>query len=439
MAVCLNHEAFDDVMGHDAEHVPSTADDDDDTYQLQHITHKGPPPRKPPSPMSQLPISIVGAGISGLVLGRCLLSRGIRAAIFEKSRPSLHKNSHGITLHSRTYLPLLRVLNLDETTFKQRVAVDAPAGGEGLLTAAPGTSDADSASFRANRGRLEHLLAEGLDISWEHEVASASLGSSPVLKFTNGTEHPSAVIVGADGPHSRIRAIATADAAADAALKVLPYATYNGKRTLTAHDFEQALAPSMRHTTVLRQRVANAYLEISVSERSSAADDDDGGAVTISYTYSRPARTAEHDEHDPLFRPDRPKDGARDGPPDALFAELAGLREQLRGPFRVVFDAAAVRGDRLLNWLMRAARVPLGVGGGAAGVVLLGDAVHAEPILGGEGANLAVEDALCLADVLAGGGAAEAFYSLRGAAWEESVRESEGRLAEMHGLLRSSL
>lgn len=387
--------------------------------------------------MSHLPVSIVGAGISGLVLGQCLLSHGIHAVIFDKARSSAHRNNHAITLHPRAYQPLLQVLGLDETTFKQRVAVDAEAevDGQGQLSS---DNSAPDLSFRANRRRFEQLLAQHLDISWEHQVdavtlASTSLHRAASLSVRNGGTHPSSVIVGADEPHSQVRAAITPTESQEVEpLRILPFAAYNGRRLLSHDRYDASLGPFMAHTTVLEQRIADCFLQLSISDRTK-----DG--VLVSYTYSRPARAG--DEHDPLYRPRRSKEGAQDIP-DAFIAELASLADQLDEPFRAVFDGDAMRHDRLLNWLMRAAPRPLACdadwceeAAARGGVVLLGDAVHAEPILGGEGANVAIEDGMRLADVLVGGEEPRnlmGFYDARRDVWERSVRESERRLAGLH-------
>lgn len=312
--------------------------------------------------MSQLQVSIIGAGISGLVLGRCLLQRGLQPVLFEKARHSPRRNDYGITLHSSTYGPLLKVLGLDDTTFRQRVAVDSANGGLGL------TDAKERSSFRANRNRFEQLLAEGLDVRWEHELESLNQHS---LHFKNGKSHSSSVLVGADGPHSQVRNLI----GVDAKLQVLPFATYNGKRRVSSTDFQTKFAPAMQGRCAIEQRVSDALLQISINDRTSEE-------VSISYTYSRPAREGD----DQLYRPERSKDAAKQMP-EAFFQELKQVGFDLEEPYKSVFDVETLRKDRLLNWLMRSLHLPTELLSDAAkdGVVLLGDAVHAEPILGGQG------------------------------------------------------
>jgi 2-polyprenyl-6-methoxyphenol hydroxylase-like FAD-dependent oxidoreductase len=324
--------------------------------------------------MSPLRVLIVGAGPAGLVLGRCLHHRGIPAIIYEKAKPSPHRNSYGITLYAQFYRPLLKVLDLDETTFRKRVAVDAQIGGMGKVTA--NVSD-EEGGFRANRSRFEGLLAEGLDVRWESEVESIDLGSSSEGEVTvalkGGEKQTPTVVVGADGPHSIVREAV----AKGVELKVLPYATYNGKRRVSVEEFQKTFKPAMGEGNKLEQRMGDALLQISVGDR-------DEEKVSLSYVYSRAPRGKKGE--DTLYRPEREKGAAREMP-EELFAELGVLAGKLEEPFRTVFDAETVRKDRLLNWLMRSLHMDVGQLREAAkgGVVLLGDAVHAEPILGGEG------------------------------------------------------
>ena len=92
--------------------------------------------------------------------------------------------------------------------------------------------------------------------------------------------------------------------------------------------------------------------------------------------------------------------------PDARFREVDRIRHELHDAFEFMCDPETMMKDRMLNWLMRTLLVERSVLDQArqSGVVLLGGAVHAEPILGGPGANEAIEDGIRLAEVLVQGG-----------------------------------
>ena len=73
--------------------------------------------------MLRHPIIIVGAGVAGLTLGRCLRHHGIPAVILEQVS-SLPRHHYGITLHSWAYRPVLSLLQSDENEFREKLAVD---------------------------------------------------------------------------------------------------------------------------------------------------------------------------------------------------------------------------------------------------------------------------------------------------------------------------
>jgi 2-polyprenyl-6-methoxyphenol hydroxylase-like FAD-dependent oxidoreductase len=75
------------------------------------------------------------------------------------------------------------------------------------------------------------------------------------------------------------------------------------------------------------------------------------------------------------------------------------------------------------------------------GIVVMGDSVHAGPILGGYGANAAVKDGVEMAEqIIANGteGLSE-FYEPRYENWRKYVDMSERQLAEMHGKVQPNL
>ncbi|KAL9106332.1 MAG: hypothetical protein Q9187_008570 [Circinaria calcarea] len=373
--------------------------------------------------MSSTPITIVGAGLAGLTLGRSLAQKGIQAVIYERASSSPRYN-HGITLHPSTYQPLLRILQLDENTFHEKVAVDAQQGGEGHLSSTHLVthSSYEDSSIRCHRGKLELLLREGQDIQWDHtlkEFETFPQSRGVTASFQNGTRIDSHYLVGCDGAHSMTRQIL----ATTMKLKVLPYVVFNGKRHYSRAEYQERLAPHLKDSVLIQMRKGNVLLGIALDEHTVSNH-------TVSYTYSRPAR----DGNDPLHKPDRATIGATDIPQE-VFEELEALKD-IDEPFADVFNAKNVRNDRLLHWLMRSLMPDREEAQKLAGqgVILVGDAVHAMPILGGEGANVAIMDGIKLAEHIAGRGLEdmESFSSSRFETWKKAVTSSERRLDEMH-------
>ncbi|KXT18013.1 hypothetical protein AC579_9603 [Pseudocercospora musae] len=376
-------------------------------------------------------ITIIGAGISGLTLARTLLTKhGIKARIVEKAGKSVNRHDYGITLHASAYTRLLGILKVDEQGFKKRVAVDAGIGGTGKMVMRRGSGgssssgDDDDESFRANRSRLEEMLGEGLDVEWESEVEDVRVeeGGKKIVvaavKDGDGLikqqEEESDMVVGADGAHSKVRR----RFAAEVDFKTLPFAVYNGRRMVRHEDWEAKRINALLEGKVVEQKVGKAIFQVSLNDCSREE-------LSVSYTYSRPARTKEEDA---LFRPERPKHAAREMP-EELFSEIGEVRGKLEEAFRTVFDPNLMRTDRLLNWLMRTARVDRQKLREAAdqGVALLGDSAHAQPILGGMGANEAIEDAIHLAAALEKGSrdSMKQYVNERYGVWEVGLAASE--------------
>jgi 2-polyprenyl-6-methoxyphenol hydroxylase-like FAD-dependent oxidoreductase len=378
--------------------------------------------------MTQQPISIIGAGIGGLTLARCLLKYGIPAVLYERM-PSTPRHSYGVTLHASSYRPLLKVLEIDEWTFKRRIAVDGAIGGSGKINpralVRPGDIDADS--FRAHREKLERLLREGLNFQWEHELEKVEKGPSGMsLHLKGGQKLDSSVIIGVDGPHSNTRK----SLSPDTPLEVLPFVAFNGKRRVKKALWDSVYAPHMQDSTMIELKRGEVIMNIQVNEQM-------GDLVSISWVYSRPA----HNASDPLYRPNRPVSGATDIP-DEFYEEIGALKN-LQQPFREVFDKEKLQMERVLSWLMRTVEVELEELQELAkkGVFFMGDAVHAEPIIGGEGANAAIRDGVSLAECISTNGmeGIPAWYDAQYPGWESGIRKSEKAIAEIHSDPKSSL
>lgn len=365
------------------------------------------------------PIAIIGAGLSGLTLGLCLKHRGIAAVVYDRATSSPRYN-YGIVLQSSTYRPLLSILHMDETTFQEKSAVNALQGGSDSLSGT--NSSALNDAFRCHRGRLEALLGKDLSISWGKRLRNIQLASQSkelTASFDDGYSLKTKCLIGCDGPHSMTRQ----SLSSTMKLQVLPYVVFKGKRLISKIEYMKTMHDYMQNSLLTQQHKGEILLEISVNDIS-------GSHVDLSYTYSRPAK----ENNDPLHKPDRPITGAADIP-EEFYEELAALQD-LEPPFKVIFDAEEVRGDRVLHWLMRTLMPDPSEAQRLANhnVVLIGDAVHTAPILGGEGANMAIRDGIDLAQYIDKHGidAFETFSKSKFAVWKKSIDNSKRMIENMH-------
>ena len=213
-------------------------------------------------------------------------------------------------------------------------------------------------------------------------------------------------------------------------LQVLPYVVFNGKRLISTTEYMETMHDYMQNSILTQVHIGDILLEISVNDISESH-------VDLGYTYSRLAK----ENNDPLHKPDRLILHAIDIPEE--FYEELGALQDLEPPFKAIFDAEKVRGDRVLHWLMRTLMPDAGEAQRLAkhDVILIGDAVHATPILGGEGANMAIRDGIDLAHHIAmhGVDALEAFSNSRFEVWKKSVDNSKRMIENMHTCEMSQL
>ena len=372
--------------------------------------------------MTQPTISIVGAGICGLTLGRCLLQGGIRATLYEKASPR-PRNAYAITLQPSSYRPLLSALGIDESAFKSRVAVGASIGGLGTInTKAYGYRNLEPASFRANRSEFESFLREELDVRWEHtlERIEQEANGKYLLSFANGQSATSDIVIDAEGPHSVIRQTFLPSVEP----LVLPYVAFNGKRRVSRASFDKLYAKAFADSTVLEVQHNGVVLNVSVG--SASAQD-----ITLNWIFSRPARGSS----DPLHKPTRSNSGAKDIP-EEFFAEVAAMTG-LAQPFADIFDPESLRNERILHWLMRSILVPMPELTSVAekGIWLVGDSAHAEQIIGGGGANGAIDDAVELSQWITERSTRDitSWYTQRYPSWQKGQDASRLCIAGIHG------
>jgi hypothetical protein len=196
---------------------------------------------------------------------------------------------------------------------------------------------------------------------------------------------------------------------------------YNGKRRIQRAEFEEKVAPHLGGESVVNGRKGDARVNVSVNDYT---EDE----VSVSWTYSRPSRGS----GEALHQPGRGLSGATIIP-DELYEELDAL--DLPQPFATIFEPHMLREDRILHWLMRTVLVPqVGLQTLARdGIVLMGDAAHAQPIVGGNGANEALSDAMSLAErIVSGEKDLGAWVDGRYPVWERSGNEAKANSERMH-------
>ncbi|KEZ40815.1 hypothetical protein SAPIO_CDS8006 [Scedosporium apiospermum] len=168
--------------------------------------------------MSSLPVLIVGAGVSGLILAQHLRANSVPFLVFERDSDLATRGlGWGLTLHWS--LPALRHLlpahiydRLPEA-YVDREAVERGEASRfpfydlstGELRAATPKAP-EGQRVRVTRARLRKLVAEGIDIQWNKAFSSyTSTPSSVTVTFEDGSSYTGCLLVGCDGGTSRVR------------------------------------------------------------------------------------------------------------------------------------------------------------------------------------------------------------------------------------------
>jgi 2-polyprenyl-6-methoxyphenol hydroxylase-like FAD-dependent oxidoreductase len=314
---------------------------------------------------SQSRIAIVGAGPGGLTLARVLLVHGITSTVFERepyprSRPQggsldMHVESGQFAIEqaglSAEFSRLARYEDQQMTIYDT----------EGTLRFF--NDGADGMRPEIDRGQLREMLIDSLPdgiIRWNHQLSAIERlpDQSVRLVFANGTEEVFNLVVGADGTWSRVRPLLSGIKPIYSGITIYTLgiqdaeARYPELAKLMGRGLMFALGESK---AIAGHRNANAHLGLYVGIRAPEPQRDN--PVTLTKVELR--------------------------------AHFSNWASRLLALIDAADDQPAPRPIYGLPVGHRWDNVP--------GITLIGDAAHVMSPFGGDGANLAMQDAAELA------------------------------------------
>ncbi len=300
-------------------------------------------------------VLVVGAGVGGLATGRALAARGIECRVVER-RPDRSDNGLALNLPGNAVAALLR-LGAAADVLHAGVPVarrEYRASGGRLLFEIDETRfwSGVAPSVCAPHAAVLDALSSGIDI--EHGIGATSVDQLPDgrarVSLSDGTEDVADLVVAADGVHSTVRSSVTTTPPRPSAMTNASwrFVTDNPGITCwtawTGHGHAFLLVPFAR---------GQAYAYASSSRGAGAGAN--ASWLTVAYSnFPEPVTGAIR---------------------QALSSEVP--------PYRSPVDEV-----RIPTWHQ-------------GSVVLLGDAAHATGPVWAEGAGMALEDAIVLADLLA--------------------------------------
>ncbi|KAF2158985.1 hypothetical protein M409DRAFT_71333 [Zasmidium cellare ATCC 36951] len=162
-------------------------------------------------------IIIIGAGPTGLALAQGLKKASIPYVVYERNENENIKRNWSMGVHWA--IPCLKEL-LPEEVFAtiERTQVDPHRSTSDtdrltLLNGATGEliKSVDSSKFyRLRRDKFRKMLLTGLEIRWGKtldQITYSDDGLAATTHFADGTRDTGSIIVGTDGPHSRVRTL----------------------------------------------------------------------------------------------------------------------------------------------------------------------------------------------------------------------------------------
>lgn len=161
-------------------------------------------------------VAVVGGGLGGLAFAQGMrIVSGYQVTVYERDQSPLHRSQGYQIGLNEDGLSCLKQLNL--TGFQDLVhqnilygfmMTDQRLDGLVRFPIQQVTSNQEPKASLVNRFKLRDILAAGLNIVWDKRfVAYEEKEGGIAVRFDDGTEVTSSLLVGADGVHSKVNLI----------------------------------------------------------------------------------------------------------------------------------------------------------------------------------------------------------------------------------------
>jgi len=319
------------------------------------------------------PVTVVGAGLGGLVLARVLHTRGVPVTVYDADASADARTQGGqLDLHEHNGQLALEMAGLTEA---YRSIIHWGGAAQRVLSTtgevlAELPDDGSMSSPEALRGDIRRILLDSLPagtVQWGKKLTAATPlgGGRHQLTFADGSTATSEVLVGADGAWSRVRPLLSAEKP-----------TYSG----------MAYVDTFLHNVDANHPAAAAAVGTGamyalIPGKGFLAHREAGDVIHTYVVLDRPLDWFDNiDFGDPAATK------------AAIAAEFTGWAPELVSLITDADTAPVLRAIHQLPDRHRWERIP--------GVTLVGDAAHVT-VPGGEGANTALLDGAELGRLLA--------------------------------------
>ncbi|EED21094.1 monooxygenase, putative [Talaromyces stipitatus ATCC 10500] len=336
-------------------------------------------------PQEDVHVIIIGAGITGLILAQALKKEGIRYSIFEREAAlNYRSNEWTMAIHwsldrLQRLLPEDRYENMTQVSCNPAIPIEAGGNypiihGESgdLLTGVPYAK-----GLRVPRSKMRALCAVGIDVQYGKnlvDVAFNESGKGVVAFFADGSIVSGSILVGTDGPRSKVREFAMGSAEKAA---VSRFPIFHTNMSVTYNDAAKAL--------YLRHKFPTSYL--ALSDRSfhafqSISSMPDGPDHPESWIFHL-AMAWFSDGDDPLTYKERL---------ELIRAKAQTLGEPAHSAFTWIPDDTQIHKADISYW------IPQPWDNRQGRITLVGDAAHPMPPYRGQGLNHCICDVSNLLD-----------------------------------------